>query len=382
MESKQNAKEVVLNFINALNKEDFETARNCLSEDMVFDGVLGHRDGADVYIKEMEKMKFKYEIKKAFENGTDVCLLYDIDMGNKKTTFTCGWYQLQNGKIKNLKVVFDPRPVLEQLNKKWKTTSILNALMKSFNHHSGQYLSIDNAKIYYETAGNENKPALLFLHGGFGNIEDFNKIISLLKNDYRIIGIDSRGQGKSTLGNVKLSYEIIQKDIEAICNYLKIETLNIIGISDGGTVAYRLACFSKLKILKLITIGSRWHSSNVADTKDVLQKVTVNFWKEKHAETVEIYEKLNPSPDFEKLTPLIVNMWLNEASYPNEKLKNIKCDTLIIHGDKDNLIKRKFVFELADLIPNSNLLNIPFANHVVYTEQPEILMHSINEFLD
>jgi len=62
-------------------------------------------------------------------------------------------------------------------------------------------------------------------------------------------------------------------------------------------------------------------------------------------------------------------------------VKNISCDTLIIHGDKDNLIKRKFVFELADLIPNSNLLNVPFANHVVYTEQPEILMHSINEFL-
>lgn len=113
METKQNAKEVVLNFVNALNKEDFETARNCLSEDMVFDGVLGHRDGADVYIKDMEKMKFKYEIKKAFEDGMDVCLLYDIDMGNQKTIFTCGWYQLQKGKIKKLKVVFDPRPVLE-----------------------------------------------------------------------------------------------------------------------------------------------------------------------------------------------------------------------------------------------------------------------------
>lgn len=254
--------------------------------------------------------------------------------------------------------------------------------MKSFNHHSGQYLSIGNAKIYYEIAGDENKPALLFLHGGFGNMEDFNTIISLLKNDYRIIGIDSRGQGKSTLGSVKLSYEIIQEDIEAILKHLKIETLNIIGISDGGIVAYRLACFSNLKIKKLITVGSRWHSSNVADTKDVLQKVTVDFWKEKHVETVEIYEKLNPSPDFEKLTPLIVNMWLNEGSYPNEELRNINCDILIIHGDKDNLIKRKFVFELADLIPNSNLLNIAFANHVVYTEQPEILMHSINEFLD
>lgn len=113
-----NAKEVVLTFINALNKEDFETARDCLSEDMVFDGVLGHRDGADTYISDMKKMKFKYKIKKGFEDDKDVCLLYDIDMGGKNTIFTCGWYQIKYNKIKSLKVVFDPRPVLDKSDKK------------------------------------------------------------------------------------------------------------------------------------------------------------------------------------------------------------------------------------------------------------------------
>ena len=112
------AKELVLKFITALNEEDFETARTCLSDDMVFDGVLGHRDGANTYIEDMKKMKFKYKIKKVFEDGTDVCLLYDIDMGDKETVFTCGWYQLKNDKIKSLKVVFDPRPVLEKQDKK------------------------------------------------------------------------------------------------------------------------------------------------------------------------------------------------------------------------------------------------------------------------
>jgi len=110
-----NAKEIVLNFINALNEEDFDSARTYLNEDMVFDGVLGHRDGADIYMKDM---KFKYKIKKAFIDGDDVCLLYNIDMGGKEKIFTCGRYQLQNDKIKKLKVVFDPRPVIEQSDKK------------------------------------------------------------------------------------------------------------------------------------------------------------------------------------------------------------------------------------------------------------------------
>ena len=112
------AKELVTTFVKALNKEDFESARACLREDMVFDGVLGHRDGADSYINDMKKMKFKYKIKKSFADGNDVCLLYDIDMGGKETIFTCGWYQLKNDKTKSLKVVFDPRPVLEKQDKK------------------------------------------------------------------------------------------------------------------------------------------------------------------------------------------------------------------------------------------------------------------------
>jgi pimeloyl-ACP methyl ester carboxylesterase len=49
--------------------------------------------------------------------------------------------------------------------------------MKTFHHDSGEYLDIDGARIYYEITGNENSPALLVLHGGFGNIEDFNTIL-------------------------------------------------------------------------------------------------------------------------------------------------------------------------------------------------------------
>ena len=253
--------------------------------------------------------------------------------------------------------------------------------MNPFNHISGKYFSAAGAEIYYEETGATENPVLLLLHGGFGNLEDFNTIISLITGAYRVIGIDSRGQGKSTLGNTTLSYELLQSDIESLLKHLNISELNIIGISDGGIVAYRLACFTKLKINKLITIGSRWHSRNAIETKEILGKVTVGFWKERHPQMIDNYEALNPAPDFEKLTTQLVDMWLTESSYPNENVKNITADTLIIRGDRDNLIKRKFVFELAEKISNANLSNIAFAGHLVYTEAPEILMTTINKFL-
>jgi ketosteroid isomerase-like protein len=112
-----NAKEVVIKFINALNNEDFESAKDCLNDDMVFDGVLGHRNGAENYINDMKKMKFKYNIKKTFTEEKDVCLLYDIDMAGK-TIFTCGLYHIKKGKIETIKVIFDPRPVLEKSKEK------------------------------------------------------------------------------------------------------------------------------------------------------------------------------------------------------------------------------------------------------------------------
>ncbi len=109
----KDAKELVLSFINALNKEDFETAKTCLQDDMVFDGVMGTRHDAETYMKDMAKMRFKYDVKKAFADGNDVCIMYDINMQGP-VIFSCGWYKVEEGKIKSFRVVFDPRPLLEK----------------------------------------------------------------------------------------------------------------------------------------------------------------------------------------------------------------------------------------------------------------------------
>ncbi|HLA56964.1 MAG TPA: nuclear transport factor 2 family protein [Flavobacterium sp.] len=113
----ENAKKTVLVFLTALNEENFKAARAFANDNMKFQGVLGKRDNADSYFEDMAKMKFKYEILKVFADGDDVCVFYNIDMSGTKV-FTCGWYQLENDKISNIKVIFDPRPVLEQSNKK------------------------------------------------------------------------------------------------------------------------------------------------------------------------------------------------------------------------------------------------------------------------
>ena len=60
----KNAKDTVLAFLKAVTSQEFDTAREYVTDDLKFIGVMGTRDGADVYFKGMERMKFKYDIKK------------------------------------------------------------------------------------------------------------------------------------------------------------------------------------------------------------------------------------------------------------------------------------------------------------------------------
>src|SRR3970282_1382691 len=100
--------------------------------------------------------------------------------------------------------------------------------MNKFDHISGKRIALDEAKIYYEETGNTDKPVLLLFHGGFGTMEHFNPIIPKIEKDFHILGVDSRGQGKSTLGRKKLSYELIHADIEQLLKHIGIHELSII----------------------------------------------------------------------------------------------------------------------------------------------------------
>lgn len=115
--SGDHSKEVVLSFLDALNRADFDAARKCVADDFKFVGVLGSREGGDAYFRDMKHMKLKYDIKKAVAEGEDVCVFYDIAMSGV-TVFCAGWYRLSDGKISSFRVVFDPRAVLEAAGKK------------------------------------------------------------------------------------------------------------------------------------------------------------------------------------------------------------------------------------------------------------------------
>lgn len=255
--------------------------------------------------------------------------------------------------------------------------------MTVFNHQDGEYLQIDSARIYYEQQGNEGGSALVFLHGGLGDIETFNLLTPHLGKHYRLIGVDSRGQGKSTLGTSPLTYKRIQQDVEAVVHHLGLVNAGIIGHSDGGIAALRLAAKGHSWINTLVTIGAHWALPADDPTRKMYASVTAARWRELFPEQVNRYLALNPEPDFDRLMTAVQALWLDESedAYPGETVSAISTDTLIVRGDDDRLVSRANAMELAERVTGAKLLNIPFADHCVQESQPKWLLCVLDEFL-
>lgn len=93
MEAMTNARDVVLAYVEALNREDFRHVRTFVSDDVAFDGVLGSRRGSNAYFADMERMRLKYDIKKVFVDGDDVCPFVNVTMEGI-AVLTCAWYRV------------------------------------------------------------------------------------------------------------------------------------------------------------------------------------------------------------------------------------------------------------------------------------------------
>jgi limonene-1,2-epoxide hydrolase len=102
-------KEIVMSYVAALDSGDYETARDRLGANVRVVGPAGEafRSPAE-FIEMLSQQRGKYDLKKIFVDGDDVCVLYDF-VTPKVRTFFCSWYQVRDGKIVSIQTVFDPR---------------------------------------------------------------------------------------------------------------------------------------------------------------------------------------------------------------------------------------------------------------------------------
>ena len=248
---------------------------------------------------------------------------------------------------------------------------------------TGFSVDVEGATLFVAEAGCADGLALLLLHGGLGSRHDFVPLAQHLAADYRLIAVDSRGHGRSTLGLAPFSYALLERDIETVIHTLKLEGCSLIGHSDGGIIGLRLAASGRVNLGSLVAVGAHWCLPESDPTRELYTGVTEEEWRGMFGEQVGRYEAENPIPDFARLFAETQRMWLgsDDTAYPNDSIDRISCPLLVVHGDEDFLVSRHQAFELSDRVAGARLLNLPFATHTVLEDQPEAVIPALQAFL-
>jgi len=102
-------KEVVISYIRALDHQRYEEAFVFLHESVRIRGPAGETFGKPLdFVEMLRKYRGRYDVKKVFVDGDDVCVLYDLATAGP-TVFMSSWYRVEDGKITSIQTVFDPR---------------------------------------------------------------------------------------------------------------------------------------------------------------------------------------------------------------------------------------------------------------------------------
>ena len=240
------------------------------------------------------------------------------------------------------------------------------------------YVDHNGARIWYGTAG-RGEPVVL-LHGGMeSSLSWGNQVPALVKTHHKVILIDSRGHGRSTLGPYPLSYEKMQSDVMAVMDTLHLKKASFVGWSDGGIISLIMAMKNPERVNRVYAFGASMNTDAAvsgAFTSPILSEVAAKLAKD--------YARISPTPDgFGTLHQALETMQKKEPNYTTKELAAINVSKIAIaDGDHEEFITRAHTDYLAAIIPGAKLIILPNVSHFAPWQDSTTFNNSIIRFLD
>ncbi|MFV0362434.1 MAG: alpha/beta fold hydrolase [Suipraeoptans sp.] len=252
------------------------------------------------------------------------------------------------------------------------------------------YFEHQGAQLYYEEIG-QGKP-LIFLHGASWDMHQWDRQIEHFSSNYRVITLDARGHGKSSLPPGKVSPDIFWQDVIAMMDFLSISKATICGLSMGGHIAIQAAIHAGERVERIILIGTictnRFNfyerivlpinrfSLRLMPMSWIAWSLSIgmgNFNSESKLYVRKVVGSLNHDA-FNRVWKAVTNMESRDG------LSKITCPTLILIGDHDNMTQRQQPY-IHEHIQNSKLVTIRNAHHGTNLDNPEQVEKEIEKFL-
>jgi pimeloyl-ACP methyl ester carboxylesterase len=240
------------------------------------------------------------------------------------------------------------------------------------------------ARLHVETRG--EGPPVLLLHGGLGHSGWFDALAARLAGAGRTaVLVDTRGMGRSSLGDAALSYATQEADALAVLDALGIARCPVIGFSDGRIAGYRLAAGAPDRVSALVTIGSRWSAENGRAmwpafdswSRESLSAGDFRF-------IAEDYDRLSPDGDFDRMMRQAAAMWKDDGpqGHPGAgRLARVACPTLVSVGDRDPFLSVADAQAGRAQVRDASLFVLPDAGHAAYRERADLFDPALDAFL-
>lgn len=234
---------------------------------------------------------------------------------------------------------------------------------------------VNDIQMYYAIYG-EGEP-LILLHGGLGNADYFANQIPAFSEQYRVIAVDSRGHGRSTVTETPIGYSLMASDVLALMDYLEIESAYLVGWSDGGIIGLDIAINHPERLRKLVAYGANYVPSGVKE--DVGENATFNAYAER---ALADYAVLSPAPEnVDAFLENIGNMWATEPNFTEEQMRGITVPILFLDGWEEEAIYPAHDYEMAELVPGAELTLMPDVGHFAMFATPDVFNSIVLNYL-
>tara|TARA_B110000014_G_C20111738_1_gene585876 strand:+ start:96 stop:1073 length:978 start_codon:yes stop_codon:yes gene_type:complete len=279
---------------------------------------------------------------------------------------------------------------------------------------TSQFLNLpDGTRIHYRDEGKFNAPVILLVHGTNGSLLNFERLVPYLMDNFRLVSLDLPGFGLTgAIPSKDYSIGKFMDIISEVTNHLGIDVFSIAGNSMGGHVAWRYAIDYPDKIENLILIASGgvrieediakleqakdnspivWRLMNSSLIRKILTFYTPKFFATQGLKTavfdpdVVTQELASQFHDLALLVgsrEAILSMMRSRHRIKEPKiLSNITAPTLLIHGEKDNIINVKNSRYFKENITDIEIKIYSSIGHLPMYEDPKMTANDIKNFI-
>ena|SRR5208337_427756 len=262
--------------------------------------------------------------------------------------------------------------------------------------------SHDGVRIRYEIRGAGAPLALVMGFGG--SMRAFGEpFIQLIAREFKTIVIDNRGTGESDKPSGPWTVVDMAADLASVLDHVGVERAHVFGISMGGMIAQEFAvsrpeCVSRLVLASTTAGRSRGVSGSPAAVAKLVPppgltpaeairraheaSCSKEFVESPHGRTFvdAMVEELLKYP----LTPMrtLIAQGGAVAQFDAfDRLDRLTAPTLLIHGDRDEILPHRNSEILHERIRGSELHLIAGVGHMIVWEAPEEVAETVIDFM-